>query len=107
MIIEYEVSNFVKEKRTIEIADTKNIFLKGTNPYDGLSTYFGIWTNKIYLSIVTLISDRCVSYDCTMNKNVYTECDIKKYLANNKNVKVISKAEFTEKLKDFNEKIEI
>lgn len=107
MVIEYEVSNFVKEKRTIDIKDTKNVFLKGTNPYDGLSTYFGIWSNKIYLCIVTLISDRCVSYEYTINKNVYTECNIKKYLADNRNVKVISKAEFIEKINNFKEKIEI
>ena len=107
MVIEYEVSNFFKEKRTIDIEDTKNVFLKGTNPYDGLSTYFGIWSNKTYLCIVTLISDRCVSYECTMNKNVYTECNIKKYLADNRNVKVISKAEFIEKINNFKEKIEI
>lgn len=107
MVIEYEVSNFVNEKRTIDIEDTKNVFLKGTNPYDGFSTYFGIWTNKVYLSIVTLISDRCVSYEYTRNKNVYTECSIKKYLADNRNVKVISKAEFIEKLNNFKEKIEI
>lgn len=107
MVIEYEVSNFVKEKRTINIEDTKNVFLKGTNPYDGLSTYFGIWTNKVYLSIVTLISGRCVSYECTMNKYINTECDIKKYLSDNRNIKIISKAEFIEKLNNFKEKIEI
>lgn len=107
MVIEYEISNFVKEKRSIDIEDTKNVFLTGTNPYDGLDTYFGIWTNKFYLCIVTLISNRCVSYECTFNKNIYTECDIQKYLKDNKNVKVISKAEFIEKLNDFKEKIEI
>ena len=107
MVIEYEVSKFVNETKSIDIKDTKNIFLKGTNPYDGLYTYFGVWTNKKYLCIVTLISNRCVSYDCTLNKNVYTECDIKKYLSENRNVKIISKAEFIEKLNIFKEKIKI
>lgn len=107
MIIEYEVSNFVKEQKCIEIEDTKNVFLKGINPYDGINTYFGIWSNDNYLSIVTIISNRCISYDCTTSKNVYTECDIKKYLANNKNIKVISKVEFADKLNSIIEKFEI
>ena len=107
MVIDYEVDNYVKEKKSIEIEDNKNVFLKGTNPYDGLSTYFGIWTNTNYLSIVTIISNRCISYDCTTSKNVYTECDIKKYLSNNKNIKVISKAEFANKLHNVLEKFEI
>lgn len=42
MVIEYETSKYIKEKQKIEINDTKNVFLQGTNPYDGLSTYFGI-----------------------------------------------------------------
>ena len=107
MLIEYEVSKYVKEQKCIEIEDTKNVFLKGTNPYDGLNTYFGIWTNSHYLSIVTLISNRSVQYDCTTNKNVYTECDIKKYLSNNNNVSKISKNEFIRQLDNFKMIIEI
>lgn len=51
MIIEYEVSKFIKEKGKFEIEDTKNVFLQGLNPYDGLPTYFGIWVNDKRLFI--------------------------------------------------------
>ena len=98
MIIEYETSKYIKEKQKIAINDTKNVFLQGTNPYDGLSTYFGIWINNNYLVIANLISGRNISYEYTSNKNIYTECDIKKYLESNKNVKVISKDDFTKQL---------
>ena len=40
--IEYEKNKFIKEKKDFELVDTKNIFLKGYNPYDGLKTFFGI-----------------------------------------------------------------
>lgn len=98
MVIEYETSTFVKETHQIEIKDTKNIFLKGTNPYDGLNTYFGVWTNKNYLVIATLISNHNISYEYSLDKNIYTSIDIKKYLENNKNVKIISKDEFRKQL---------
>lgn len=98
MIIEYETNKFIKEKQKIEINDTKNVFLQGTNAYDGLDTYFGIWENKDCFVIVTLISNRNISYEYSTNKNVYTECDIKRYLENCKNVKVISKSDFTKQL---------
>ncbi len=100
MIINYVKNKYVKEEKSIEVENPKNIFLKGTNPYDGLSTYFGIWTNKKYLMIVTLISGRCISYEYSLNKQIYTEGEIRKYLEDNKNVKVISKNEFEEKLKN-------
>ncbi len=98
MIIEYETNKCIKEKQKIEINDTKNVFLQGINPYDGLSTYFGIWINNNYLVIATLISGRNISYEYTSSKSIYTECDIKKYLESNKNVKVISKDDFTKQL---------
>ena len=107
MIIEYKVSNFVEETKSFEIEDTKNVFLEGTNPYNGLSTYFGIWSNGNYLVIATIINGRCFSYDYSTNSSIYTENDIKKYLTNNKNVKVISKKVFAEQLNRFKEIIEI
>ncbi len=98
MVIKYETSNLVKERRKLDIEDTKNVFLKGTNPYDGLSSYFGIWTNEGYIVIVTIISWRNVNYKCYLNKNLSTENDIKEYLKYNKNVKIISKDEFKEQI---------
>lgn len=98
MIIEYETSKFKKEERQIEIEDTKNVFLHGRNPYDMLSTYFGIWTNKEYLMIVTLISNRNISYNYYLSKNINTESDIKKYMELNDNVEIISKEEFKNQL---------
>lgn len=107
MVIEYETSKYITEKQKIEIEDTKNVFLQGVNPYDGLNTYFGIWSNENGLSIVTLISNRCVSYEYSKNKSIHTECDIKKYLADNRKVKLIPKEIFIEQLNRIKEIIKI
>ena len=101
MVIEYEINKFVTEKCKIEIEDSKNIFLKGQNPYDGLSTYFGIWTTEKYIVIATIISNKNISYEYSLDKNIYTTIDIKKYLEFNRNVQVITKNEFKEQLKSF------
>ncbi len=98
MIIKYEIDKFIKEISQIEIEDDKNVFIRGRNPYDGLNTYFGIWSNEEYIVIVTLISDRNVSYDYSLNKNIDTEKYIKKYLEFNRNAEIISKEEFNERL---------
>ena len=98
MIIEYEVNNFVKEKRTINIEDTKNVFLEGRNIYDNLPTYFGIWLNDGRLSIVTITSYRTISYQSYLNPNLSTKCDIQEYLKNSKDVRVIGKSEFKEQI---------
>lgn len=98
MLIEYETSIYVKEKAQIEIQDTKNVFLQGKNPYDGLNTYFGIWTKKDGIAIVNITSWCNISYEYSLNKNIYTEQYIKKYLENNKNVKIISKEELKKEL---------
>ncbi len=98
MKIKYTVGTYIKEEKELEIEDTKNIFLQGNNPYDGLNTYLGIWTNEKYLLIITLISGRNIRYEYSTNKNIYTYADIKEYLENNKNVKIISRDEFKEQL---------
>ena len=98
MLIKYEKNEYKREQCQIEIEDTKNIFLKGINPYDGLSTYFGIWTNEKYIVIVTLISNGNISYEYSLNKNIYTESDIKKYMELNNNVEIISKEKFKNQL---------
>lgn len=36
MIIKYEITEYSSVTKEIDIPDTKNVFLKGTNPYDGL-----------------------------------------------------------------------
>lgn len=107
MVIEYEKDKFLKENHQIEIEDTKNIFLQGRNPYDGRNTYFGIWENKNYLVIATLISGRTISYEYSLDKNIYTECYIKEYLKSNNNVDVISKDIFKEELKRIKAILEI
>lgn len=99
MIIEYNVSEYKTETKQIEIEDTKNVFLKGTNPYNGSRTYFGIWTNDNGLSIVTVVNGQNIYYEHSKSGRVYTQCDIKEYLKNNKNVSVITKAEFKEQIK--------
>ncbi len=98
MIIEYETSKYLKEKKQLEIEDTKNIFLKGRNMYDNLPTYFGIWANNGGLSIVTITSYRTISYEHYLNTNLSTLCDIREYLRNSKNVEVIEKNEFKEQM---------
>lgn len=107
MIIEYETSKFLKEKRQLEIADTHNVFLRGKNPYDGLSTYFGIWTNKNTLVIVTIISWRTINYKCYLKTSLPTKNDIQEYLEHNKNVCIITKDEFKEQIKNIKSIIDI
>lgn len=104
MIIRYTKNNYVKEENSIDIEDTKNVFLKGKNPYDGLDTYFGIWENNNTLVIVTIISFRTIDYKQYLSTDLHTENDIKHYLEYNKNVISISKDEFKKQL-DFIKKI--
>lgn len=98
MLIEYEISKFEKQKAQIEITDPKNVFLKGTNPYDGLNTYFGIWTKDNGLAIVNITSWRNISYKYYLNKDLSTQVDIELYLEHNNNVKIISKEEFKKEI---------
>ncbi len=98
MIIEYEISKYVKENKQIEILDTKNVFLKGKNPYDNMDTYFGVWINDNNLSIVTIKSWHTISYKSYLNTNLDTESDIQEYLNNNKNVTIITRDEFKEQI---------
>lgn len=98
MIIEYETSKYVKETKKIEIKDTKNVFLKGNNIFDGLDTYFGIWVNNKKLSIVTIISYRTITYKHFLNENLSTLCDIQEYLKHNDNVIIIEKKEFEKQI---------
>lgn len=107
MIIRYETSKYMEETKEFEIEDPKNVFLKGTNPYDGLPTYFGIWNNNNTLVIVTIISYRNISYERWLNTNLYTENDIKKYLKCNNNVKKITRNEFKEQIEHIRSIIEI
>lgn len=98
MIIEYEISKYVKETHKISIEDTKNVFLKGKDPFDNLNTYFGIWINDNTLSIVTIIRWRTINYKCYLNVNIPTTNLIQEYLSNNKNVEIISRDEFKEQI---------
>ena len=98
MIIKYTKSNFAKVEQSIEIEDTKNVFLRGKNPYDNLDTYFGIWANNNTLMIVTIISYRTIDYKRYLSTNLHTENDIKHYLEYNNNVVSISKDEFKKQL---------
>lgn len=107
MIIEYQMSKYVKEKKQLEIADTHNIFLSGKNPYDNLPTYFGIWTNKNTLVIVTIISWRTISYKRYLNTNLSTKSDVQEYLEHNKNVQIITRDEFREQIQNIKSIIEI
>ena len=107
MIIEYKVGKYIYEDKKIEIKDDKNIFFKGTNPYDGLSTYFGIWENENGLAMVTIISNRNISYEYSRSKVIHTLPDIKKYLEGNRDVKIISKKEFKDQLDRIQKIIEI
>lgn len=98
MIIEYETGKYVKETKKIEIKDTKNVFLKGNNIFDGLDTYFGIWVNNKKISIVTIISYRTITYKHFLNENLSTLCDIQEYLKHNDNVIIIEKKEFEKQI---------
>ena len=98
MTIQYTKSAFIKENKTIEIENPKNVFLKGKNPYDNLDTYFGIWINKGNIVIVSIISYRVISYKRYLGTNLHTEQDIREYLENNNTVLPISKEKFKEQL---------
>lgn len=98
MIIEYETSKYVKETKKIEIKDTKNVFLKGKNVFDGLDTYFGIWINNKSISIVTIISYRTITYKHFLTEHFSTLYDIQEYLKHNDNVIVIEKKEFEKQI---------
>lgn len=107
MIIEYEISKYEKEKVQIEIKDTKNVFLKGTNPYDGLSTYFGIWTKEDGISIANITSWRNITYKHYLSKDLSTETEIQLYLQYNNNIEVITKNEFKKEIDHIRSILEI
>ena len=94
MIIKYKTGNYEYKNNEIEIDDTKNCFLKGTNPYDGLDTFLGIWINNNKLIIAELISYRTISYQCWLSTSLYTESEIIKFCEHSKNVKIILKDDF-------------
>lgn len=96
MIIEYEVSKYIKEIQKLEIKDTKNVFFKGRNTYDNLPTYFGIWNNDGIL--LTIISYRTINYKHYLNENLSTKYDIEQYLKCNNNIEIISRDEFKEQI---------
>ena len=98
MQVEYEVKKLCIEHKRIYIEDEYNVFLKGTNPYDGLDTYFGMWKNNDYFVIVTLISNRNISYQSYRTIPANTEKDIKEFLEHNRNVDIISKDQFQEQI---------
>lgn len=101
MTIQYETNEYTKVAHEIDIPDFKNVFFRGKNPYDGSTTYFGIWSNERFLVIAT-IGKNYISYDYSVKQSIYTEVDIKKYLQNNANVEIITKEKFKEQLNMFN-----
>lgn len=107
MVIEYETSKYVREKKQLEILDTKNVFLRGKNPYDGLDTFFGVWVNKNTLTIVTIISWHTITYDCYLTTSVSTENAIREYLEHNGKVEIITRAEFKQQIQHIRSIIEI
>ena len=107
MLIKYTTSEYKTETRELEIEDTKNVFLQGTNPYDGLPTYFGIWQNKGTPVIVTIISWRTINYKRYLSTAVSPECDIKDYLNHNIDVKNISRDEFKKEISNIQKILEI
>lgn len=106
MTIQYKV-NCVKGMKQIEIEDTKNVFLKGTDFYYEHPTYFGVWNNKNTLVIVTIINWQTIKYKRLLNIDLSTDNDIIEYLKNNNNVTNITKAEFKEQMKYVQEVLEI
>lgn len=107
MIINYETCKCTTEEQQIEITDTKNVFLQGTNPFDGLDTFLGIWTNKNRLLVVTLTSHRNMSYKGYLNLNLPTEDEIRKFLKSSTNVKVITKDIFKKQINNIKSMVEI
>lgn len=98
MIIEYETDKYISEKQEIEIKDTKNVFLKGRNILNGFTTYFGIWIHDGGLSIVTIIRYTIIYYHYYSDLNFCTKCDIKEYLKNSQDVRIIEKSEFKKQI---------
>lgn len=99
MIIKYKTSEYREVMHEMEIEDDKNLFLQGRNKYDGLNTYFGIWRNKDYLVIATLISGHTISYEYYSMHNICTDNNIEKFMEHSRDVKCISKDEFAKELK--------
>lgn len=107
MIIEYKTRKNVTEKKQLEIEDTKNVFLKGNNPYDALPSYFGIWENRNYLVIITITGLRYMNYQYYVNNDISTNIDIKNYLEYNENVKIVTRDEFKEQIQHIKMLLEI
>ena len=101
MKFNYEVCKNVKEKKSIEIENTRNVFLEGQSTYNGLENYFGVWSNKKYLSIITLMNNGTIYCNCSLNKSVYPDCSIRRFLEDNKNVRLISKDAFIHQLNKY------
>ena len=99
MTITYKTTEYTEVMHELGIEDDKNIFLLGRNKCDGLNTYLGIWRNKNYLVIATLISGRNISYEYYSMHNISTDKDIEKFMQHTRDVKVIPKDEFETELK--------
>lgn len=107
MIIEYKTGRFIKESDQIEIADTKNVFLRGKHPDHRYTTYFGIWIHEETIRIVTIMGWHIIDYKCYLSSNLPVKDDILEYLEHNTDIKIITKDEFKEQVQHIRKIIDI
>ncbi len=100
MIINYKKSKYVTEEFEIEIEDIYNCFLQGNSENKNITEYLGIYTTNEYLIIIKIEEYSNIKLENWSNKNLYTENDIKIFLKGHKEVKVITKEIFKNKLKE-------
>ena len=96
--MKYNESKYISKEKTIEIENPRNVFLKGTNIFDGLNTYLGIWINGEYLVKVTIMRSNCVYYEYLQEEYVSPESTINKYLEYNQDITTISREDFEKQL---------
>lgn len=100
MIINYKKIKFVTEEFKFEIEDTHNCFLQGESENKNITEYIGIYTTNEYLLIIKIEEYSNIKLEHWLNKSVCTDNDIKNFLKEHKEVKVITKEIFKNKLNE-------
>lgn len=105
-MVKYEISKYITEEREININDTHNCFLCGTDEVYGRKSYLGIYSGTDKRLHAVVISGGCIAVnESTESHGIYTESYIRDFCKRNKNICEIERKTFEDKLKQSIERL--
>ena len=104
--VKYEVIKMVTEEKEINIEDTHNCFLCGTEESYGQNVYLGIYSGADDRLHTVVINRGCITLNDSMgNHSVYTESYIRDFCKRNRNIHIIKREVFENELKQVIKKL--